>query len=127
MTPAEIIKQYVALRDYKEELVKQQKAALKPYNDALDTLENALLEQLNADAAQSIKTEFGTAFKKTSMTVKTVDKDALFDFVRSTENFSMLTAAVSKEALKEYMEENEDRRPPGVDVTFFTEVQVRRN
>jgi len=126
VTPDELIALYIKLRDFKAGLIKEQKAALAPYDEAMTAIENALMEALNAAGVSSMKGEHGTAFKKQSMSVKTVDRDALFEYVLNTGKFNYLTAAVSKEAVVEHLEAHNNVPPPGVDVTLFTEVQVRK-
>lgn len=125
-TPGALIERYRALRDKKAALKKELEAAIKPYDDALEMIENVLLSQMNEQNVNSFKADTGTAFKKIEMSVRTADKDVLMDFVKENDCFDMLTAAISKDALKEYLEANEDKPPPGVDVTFKTIVQVRK-
>jgi hypothetical protein len=126
MNTGDLIQKYVELRDHLGTMEDAHKKATKPYKEAMETIEGALLAAMNQAGLASLKGDFGTAFKKTSMSVKTVDKEVLMDYVRQSDNFGMLTAAVSKDAVKAYLEENNDTPPPGVDVTFHTEVQVRR-
>ena len=126
MTPDDMIGQYIKLRDHVTERKKVHTAELKPYDEALTIIENALAVELNRQGLQSFKGEHGTAFKKRSMSVRTVDREALFSYVQETGNYSYLTSAVSKDAVKEHLEKYDDVPPPGVDVTFFVEVQVRK-
>lgn len=126
-TTQDLIKKYVELRDTVEVKKDAHKKELKPYAEAMTAIEGALMLEMQRIEADSIKTSEGTAFKKRTMTVKTADKGALFDWVleRPDVRMEMLTAAVSKDVLKTYLEES-GLNPPGVDVAWIVEVQVRR-
>lgn len=124
-TPRDLIAKYVELRDAKDALKERHKQELAPYEKGLEALGNALLADMQAGDVTSIKCDAGTAFQKQWMNVKTVDRDALFRHVIGTERWDLLTAAVSKDVVKEIIEES-GAPPPGVDVTTGIEVQVRR-
>lgn len=127
LTPGALIAHYIKLRDRRSAMAEEFKQADKPYKDAMSSIENALLAEMNKLGVDNLKNkEFGTAFKKKSMFVRTIDKDDLMKYVVQSQDFDMLTAAVSKEAVKKYLEEHGDECPPGVSVTFETEVQIRK-
>lgn len=125
MTPAELIEQYVKLRATKASIVAEHEAALKPYSEALETIELALLDWLNVNGLDNFKSPHGTAFKKNNIGVKLVDREALIDFVKETDDFGIFTNNLTKEYVKEYLEKN-SRPPPGVEVSPFTVVNVRK-
>ena len=92
----------------------------------MDVLEAGLLQSMNETGAESIKTEHGTAYKSKVMSAKVADRESLMAFVREKQAFHLLTAAVSKEAVRDYMEANDGYPPPGVDVSFITNINLRR-
>lgn len=126
MTPDDLIAKYIELRDYSAVLEKKHEAELAPYKEALNDIESALAIYLNHAGVNSMKGEHGTAFKKPTMTVKTVDREALFKYVITTGQFNYLTSAVSKDAVTAHLEAYDNVPPPGIDVTFFNKVQVRK-
>lgn len=125
-TSGEMIARYISLRDMVGAMEEAHKTRTKPYKDGMKLVENMLLQEMLAHDLNQLKSESGTAFKKTTMTVHTADKGALMAYVEEHGAFNLLTSAVSKDELKTYLEEHEDVPPPGVDVKFITEVQVRR-
>lgn len=125
-TSGELIAKYIEIRDTVALLEAGHKDKLKPYKAAMEAIENALLAEMQEDNITQIKCEFGTAFQKKWMATKTVDKELLMAYVRDFNRFDLLTAAVSKEAVREHLEKTNDVPPPGVDVTFGIEIQVRR-
>lgn len=127
MNRADVVKKYLEIRDYLDRESKKEKERLAPYFEGLETLENLALQMLNESGDQNMKTEFGTAYKTTSMGARVIDREALFDYVLNTEGAeALLTAAVAKDAVKEFIEKNKSP-PPGVDITYVTKVNFRRS
>lgn len=125
MTPAAIIQKYISLRDWLEADSKANEARQKPYTDAMTVLEGAMQAHLNANNLENVKSEFGTAFKKTSTRVRVADRNAFNEFVAQQGSLDWFTNAVSKEKIVEYVKEN-NCAPSGVDVTYVTDVQFNR-
>lgn len=122
----DLIEKYLELRNGKAVMEKRFELELSPIKSAMETIENELMSRLLASGVESMRGEHGTVFKKTSMSVHTSDRQALFDFIKQTDNYQFLTAAVSKEALAEYLEGNDNVPPPGVDVSLISKVHIRR-
>lgn len=130
MTPADLIRQYIALRDKVEKLNTAHEAVLKPYADAMVAIEGAMQQHLNDNNLDNVKSEFGTAFKKTGTRVRVADRGAFNDFIerlmREDEHaLDWFTNAVSKEKVVEYAKEK-GCAPSGVDITYITDVQFNR-
>lgn len=123
-TAGELVKKYLELREAKKNLTEKHKLELAPYDQAMEAIEAVMLLKLNAEQQMNAKTEFGTAYKVNKFSCTTEDKTALFGYVAQTGKWDLLTAAVSKEALKEHIETLK-RAPPGVKVTQITGVNFR--
>ena len=109
----EIVGRYVALRDKKEEIAKRQKAELKPYNDALDKIEAAMLEYFNRSGSESCKTAAGTAFTSTRTSATVADREAFFGWVLEHDALDMLESRCAKLAVEQYLESTGEL-PPGI-------------
>lgn len=126
MTPADLIKRYVEIRATKTLMVAEQAAELKPYNEALETIELALLDALNSNGLDNIKSPYGTAYKSTLVNTKMTDRQALIADCKARDNFDVFTNSLTKEVVKAYLEENK-QAPPGVEISTFTTVNVRKS
>lgn len=145
-TDADLIKKYVEIRDFLEKKSTEFGEQMKPYQAALDSIGGEMLSRLNERDAQNCKTEFGTAFKKTDMSVRMADRETFFHFLLEPyepyiENAAQeiafdemrqriqafTTAHLAKDAVKEYLDGSAGQPPPGVDVTYFTKVNIRRS
>ena len=126
MNAVEIIKKRIEIRDYLERKAKEREAEDLPYQEAVTALEGMISLVMQQQGVESIKTEFGTAYKSQVMAVKMADRDAFLDFVINTNSQQFLTSAVAKEAVKEYMEEHNSALPPGLDVTYILKTNFRK-
>ena len=125
MTPADLIHQYIKLRDAVEARTKAFDVELEPYKAGMVAIEGAMQQHLNDNNLDNVKSEFGTAFKKTSTRVRVADRGAFDEFVTQQGTLEWFTNAVVKEKIVEYVKEN-NCAPPGVDVTYVTDVQFNR-
>jgi hypothetical protein len=99
---------------------------IKPYTDALATIKGAALAHLQEQGQQNAKTEFGTAYQSTIMSVK-VDNPAIFlDFIREQGLWTMLQVGALKEPVREFLDTT-SRPPPGLKVDFITKCNIRRS
>ena len=116
---------YIRLRDEKKRIAERQKEELAPLNAKLIKMEAWLQAQLQAQDALNMKTEHGTVYLSTTVKAKVEDRDAFFEFVRENDMWAMLTSAVSKDAVEEFIESTGDV-PPGVSIDRETNARVRK-
>lgn len=128
MTPADLIKKYIELRDWLERDTKANDERQKPYCDAMSTIEGALQQHLLTNDLQNIKADgIGTAFLKTNTHVRMADRNAFDAFVSTLPDpLSYFTNAVRKETVLDYAKEH-GTPPAGIDLTSIQEVQIRRS
>lgn len=141
-TDQQIIDQYMVVKDKKEAIQKRHEAELAPYNDALKTLCAMMHERLNERGANHSTVDLinmagkGTAFFSPFLSVKVTDRSQFLRFCISDPDWGMelLTAHVSKDALRTFMEKHTiettngpvERVPPGVEVEEGKQVIIRR-
>lgn len=128
-TDAQLVEQYLQLKAYVASRSEVFDAEMKPYKDGMATIENAFLARLNERGAENTKTDAGTAYKSTLLNVKVVDRDALLEFCTGhwqDIGSEMLQAGASKDAVKTYLDKSGGEPPPGVEIAYFTRVNIRR-
>jgi hypothetical protein len=123
-TDLQLIEHYVKLRDIVTVATKALTDELKPYKSGLETIETALMARLIQRGADNTKTEAGTAYKVEHMNVKVVDREKFIDYAMNGGE-DMLLASPQKDAVRQYLDEHK-ANPPGVEVTFFTDINVRK-
>jgi len=119
------VQQYIALRDKKKELKKKHEDELRPYNDAMDALEQAIMTQLQAMNAENIKTDKGTAYLTTRVSATVADAEAFWNHVVSTQDWSLIDKRANAPAVTAYVEKH-GHAPPGLNYNTMLELGVRR-
>lgn len=125
MTPGDMISQYNKIRQTRLIMEAEHKAAISPYKEAEEAIENALLEYLNENGLQNLNCPDGTAYKTTQTFTKLTDRAALLQHCQETGNFDYFTNSLSKETVKEFLASHKSP-PPGVEVTEQIVVNIRK-
>lgn len=125
ITIDQVISKYMQLRDEKQAIVAEAKAA----TDALDTkmtkLEQYIKVRAQQDGVTSFKTSHGTAFLTTVDFANVADWDAVLGFIKDNDAYDMLQRRVSKDAVRGYIDANKEV-PPGINYGTKLEVNVRK-
>ncbi len=125
-SPAEYIGQYIKIRNYIAAQEATFKKAMEPYHAALEQIEGhmagVLQQQAGADGKASIATAQGTCFRKLQTSIKVVDREDWMDFIFDGRREGFITNHVSKDAIREYMDQFQST-PPGIDVVPFYQIQ----
>jgi hypothetical protein len=116
---------YIKLRDAKAALAAKYKEQLVPIETAMGKIEAALLQTLNSQGAQSVKTPEGTVYKTSRTSATASEWDTFLAWVRENEHWNFLERRVSKTAVEEYRTEFQDI-PPGISVREEVTVNIRR-
>jgi len=125
MNAHELINKYIQIRDAKEELSKKQRADMARINVVLTKIEKMLMEQMQEQGSDSIKTKAGTCYQSIRTSVKVEDRTRFIDFVRENEAWDLLESRASKKEVEQFLEANQDI-PEGISISREAIVGVRR-
>ena len=106
----QLAKVYVKIRDRRRELEKQA-AELKEQQDIIGL---ELLEICKEQGAQTIRTEFGTVSKRTTKNYWTSDWESFTNFIKEHNAFALLQQRINNTNMVQFLEENPDLLPPGL-------------
>jgi hypothetical protein len=129
MPPDALIKRSLELKAYVEGENKRFTAHMKPANDERAAIANELLARMNQQGLTNVKTEYGTAYLSTLLNQKVFDRDAfLKECLENWTNFggAMVLVSAQQDSVKEYMESHEGNPPPGITVSWFTRLNIRK-
>lgn len=123
--PSKVIKQYIKLRDAAEKIQSNANEQMKPYYEAMRTLETWMGAYLSKNNINSIASEHGTAYRSTVTSTKVTDQTMFMEFVQHG-NWELARLTAEKRAVRLYMDEHQGQMPPGVEVTSLINTTFRR-
>lgn len=121
----QFIDRYIKLRDKKAEMKAAFDISVGKIDEAMQKVENVILEHLNNTGTNSVGSDSGTAFKQQMTSATVGDRDAFINYVRTNDAYTLLDVRANKTAITEFKEANNDL-PPGVVWREETVVRIRR-
>src|SRR6202522_1736932 len=101
----------------------------KPRKDRISQIEGEISRRLLERKADSTKTDSGTAYFSDIMSTKIESVESLFDFIADRwDEFGAdvkLNLPISK--VREHMDSNEGKLPPGMTHSFFKRLNIKRS
>jgi hypothetical protein len=101
----------------------------KPLKDRIKAIEDDLFARLAERGADSTKTDAGTAYISNLATVKIENNETLFDFAADhwLDYGDEIKLSISKAAVDRYMNENNGQLPPGVSLSKYSRLNIKRS
>lgn len=126
-TTDDLVSAYVSIRDQKHDLKRQMDIQLKELDDQLEEISKALMEVCETNQAESIRTNHGTVSRTVKTDYWTSDWDSMYRFIREHDAFNLLHKRINQTAMKQFLEENPDIHPEGLNVNREYEIRVTRS
>lgn len=121
-----LVSAYINIRDERDRIISQQKQALKELELQLETVSKALLEICKENKLDGFRTDFGTVSQITKTEYWTNDWDSLYRFIKENDAFHLLHKRVNQSGMKEFLDENPDLHPAGLNVDQEYSIRVTR-
>ncbi|MFZ4654133.1 MAG: hypothetical protein ACOYLM_07130 [Methylococcaceae bacterium] len=118
---------YIKIRDAKQAEEEKMKSKLSEYQEQLDIISEQLLELCKDQDASSIKTASGTIIRKVSTRYWSTDWESMHQFIKEHDALSLLESRIHQANMKQFLEENPELMPAGVQVDRKYTVVVRRS
>jgi hypothetical protein len=118
---------YLKMRDKRDDMRREAEAREKELEEQMGVIETEMLEvckQMNAD---SVRTPHGTIIRSVKSRYWTNDWDSMYQFIKEHDAFGLLEKRLHQTHLKEFLSENPDTFPIGVNVENSYSVVVRRS
>jgi hypothetical protein len=126
-TPADLIAEYIELREEKKVYEEKIKEAMHDRFEArMDAIEANLMAFLLANESEGVRTPTGTAFKRVETSVTVGNQDEFRRHVIGTQQWELIDFRANKTAVKTFVEEHEGQLPPGVNMNQTTVISVRK-
>jgi hypothetical protein len=131
MNAADLIAEHTKLDDWCAAESKRFAEHLAPHKKRMDEIKATLLGMLTEQKTNSMSTDSGTCYISTLLTPKVIDRDKYLDYIWDnweTGGGELLqVGAPQKDSLKEHLDANQNKPPPGVEVSYFNRLNIRRS
>lgn len=121
-----LVSTYIKIRDKKNELAATFAEQEKELEGKLDMVKQALLEHCKDTGIESVKTASGTFWRTQKKRFWTSDWDAMNRFIVENEAVDLLEKRIHQGNMKQFLEENPEVLPPGLNADSEYSITVRR-
>lgn len=118
---------YLKIRDRRDSLKAKFEDDDKALKDELDTVAAEILVLCKENNADSIRTQAGTIIRRVDTRYWTNDWDSMYSFIKDNDAYPLLERRLHQSNLKQFMEENPDKLPMGLQADSRFTVSVRRS
>jgi hypothetical protein len=117
---------YISIRDMREEIKRSYEANDAELKQQLEVIEQEMLNVCKELGADNIKTPAGTIIRSVKSRYWTNDWDSMYTFIKEAGAFGLLEKRLHQTNMKEFLFENPDIYPKGLNVESQYTVVVRR-
>jgi hypothetical protein len=121
-----IVDTYMKIREAKNELTKKFKAESAVLEEQMDVLKYALLDLSKETGITSFSTPNATAYRTVKNNYWTNDWEGFYDFMQDNKAMGLLKKSIHQANMKEFMDQNPDLHPPGLNIDSEYEITIRR-
>ena len=122
-----LTKVYIKIRDARDQLESDHKKRIAELEEQLSIIETEMLDACKNMNADSVRTPHGTIIRTVKARYWTNDWDSMYDFIEETGAFGLLEKRLHQTHMKEFLSENPDLFPIGLNVEKSFSVVVRRS
>ena len=118
---------YLRMRDKRSQLKQEYEAQDAKIAEDMKTIEQEMLDVCKSVGADSIKTNAGTVIRSIKARYWTSDWESMYKFIEQNFAFGLLEKRIHQSNMKQFLEENPDLLPAGLNVEREYTVVVRRS
>jgi hypothetical protein len=127
ITVDQIVEVYIKIRDARDEARKEADKIEADFESQLEVLEQQMLDVCKNTGATSLKTPHGTVIQSVKKRYWTNDWKKFYDFMFEHNIPELLERRIHQTNIKQFLEENPDMLPLGLNVEAEHSITVRRS
>lgn len=118
---------YIKIRDARQDAQRSFDEADAKMKEQLDIIAARMLEVCKATGADSIKTKAGTIVRSVKTRYWTSDWESMYEFINEHNALPLLEKRIAQTNMKQFLEENPEALPKGLNVDNEYTIVVRRS
>lgn len=121
-----LVRTYTIIRDKRAELSKKFDEDDKKLRKQQDTIKSALLEYCKEHGVDSVRTPAGVFYRSVKKRFWTSDWQSMYEFVMENKVPEFFDKRLNQTNVRQFLEENPDLLPPGLNVDSEYTLSVRK-
>jgi hypothetical protein len=121
-----IVAAYIKIRDTKEKLQQEYKVQEQDLDEQMTLLKHKLVEISKETGVTSFSTPHGIAYRTVKTRYWTNDWGSFYDFMRDSGAVEILEKRIHQTNMKEFLENNPEVHPPGLNMDSEYEITIKR-
>lgn len=121
-----IVDTYIRIRDSKDALTNKYKAEAAELDEQMAVLKYKLLDISKETGVTSFSTDNATAYRTIKNRYWTNDWESFYGFMREHGAMELLEKRIHQMNMKEFVEQNPEVHPPGLNIDSEYEITIRR-
>lgn len=127
VTADKLVRAYIKMRDARSRLKAEYEEEDNIIKEQMDMVESQLLDMCKTTGADSLRTKYGTVSRSVQTRYWTGDWEAMHKFIMQHNAPDLLERRISQTQMREFLKENPDEMPTGLNVDNRYTVTVRRS
>lgn len=123
----DMVNAYIKIRDKRSANKKEFEEQDSELEVQMQLISTAMLDLCKTINADSVKTKYGTIIRSVKSRYWTNDWDSMYNFIEETGAFGLLEKRLHQTNMKDFLAENPDLLPKGLNVESEYTVVVRRS
>ena len=121
-----LVRVFIKMRDKRSELAREAKEKEDELEAKMDKVRKALLNYCKDNGLEYVRTESGTFFRSIKTSYTTSDWTSMHKFMIENKALDLVDKRLNQTNMKQFLEENPELLPPGLNVEREYAVTVRR-
>lgn len=122
-----LVAAFIKIRDARDDIKRKADEEIRGLEEEMQVINQAILDTLKEQGADSIKTPAGTAYRTVKSRYWTNDWESLYDFIHENDAYELLERRLHQSNMKQFLEDNPNLLPKGLNVDSEYQVVVRRS
>jgi len=122
----QLVAVYIKMRDKKDAIRHDMEQQINHIDEQMQVVAQQILEICKETGAESIRTAHGTAYRTIKQKFWTNDWEAMHKFIRENEAMELLERRIHQTNMKQFLEENPELKPAGLNIDREYAITVRR-
>jgi hypothetical protein len=121
-----LVSVYIKMRDERDRIKREMESQIENVEEQMKVISAELLDVCKEAGVDSFRTPFGTAYRTVKERYWTNDWESFHKFMRENQALELLERRIHQTNMKQFLEENPDLHPAGLQRDREYQITIRR-